>query len=177
MTKRMLFVLAAIVLGALGLYNLSQNNQTAHSLASEIVQVDSSNSPDTQSVTTDLKDFVKAHMGASVTYTLTGSYNRALAVAQASQAAQDSSTKLYADAQKACMGKTDSLTQARCNEAYIQAHQSSVPAASPVPTPKQSDYQVKLQSPLWTPDLAGALLLGSVVALVAGLLLGRRSRR
>ncbi|HEY2003526.1 MAG TPA: hypothetical protein VGH44_00225 [Candidatus Saccharimonadia bacterium] len=173
MTKRMLFVLAAIVLGVLGLYNLSENNKTSHALADEIVQIDSSSSPDVNSVVADLKDFVKTHMGASVTYTLTGSYNRALA---ASQAAQDPNTKLYADAQQACMGKTDSLTQARCNEAYIQQHMTGVPAFSPVPTPKQSDYQVKLHSPLWTPDLAGALLLGAVVALVTALLLGWRRR-
>lgn len=175
MNKRMLFVVAAIILAVLGLYYRSENAKTAHALADEIVQLDNTGS-DTKATSADLKAFVSAHMGASVSYTLSGSYNRALAAAQAATAAQDPNASLYADAQRACSGKTDSLTQARCNEAYIQAHQVTAPAPSPAPTPKAADYRVALRAPFWSPDLAGALLLGAAAALAVGLAMGRRRR-
>lgn len=175
MNKRMLFIVAAIILAALGLFYRAENSKTAHALADEIVQLDNSGA-DTKSNAADLKAYVSTHMGASVSYSLVGSYNRAVAAEQAAAAAQDPNAKLYADAQRACSGKTDSLTQARCNTAYIQQHLVNSPAPSPLPAPKVADYTVTLHAPFWTPDLAGALFLGAVAALAVGLALGRRRR-
>ena len=159
----------------LGLYVQSQNARHAKDLAATVVQFDKgSNAPDPNE--TILKDYVSTHMGATVTYTLQGSYDRTKAAADASAAAQAASSQVYADAQRACSGKTDSLTQARCNTAYIQQHLSTAPSATPVPEPKLADYQVTLQAPFWTADLAGALTLGAIAALAAGLVLGKRRR-
>jgi hypothetical protein len=174
----MLFVLSAIVLAAGGLYYRAQNAHHAQELANEFVQFNIS-SPAVNPYGTPLKDFVDSHMGATVKYTLQGSYDRIKAAADASAAAassaQSSNSQVYADAQRACSGHTDSITQARCNAAYIAAHSASITATpTPVPAPKLADYQVTLRSPLWTPDLPGALFLGAVLALLFAVFLTRR---
>ena len=176
MSKRMLFVLAAVVLAVLGLFNASQNGKTARAKAATIVQNDQTGATD-QLANADLENFVKSHVGATVTYTLTGSYNRAQAAAQAAAAAQTASNNVYAQAQQACSGKTDSITQARCNAQYLANHQPPSPAPSPVPTPKLADYKHTLRSPIWTADLAGAVFLGALLSLILGLFVFKGRRR
>jgi hypothetical protein len=165
---RLLFFLAGIVLAGLGLVFEAKDSHYAHAQANAIVQDDQGAPNPNEGATAallNLQNFVKTHMGTSVTFALSGSYNRALAASQAASAAQASSSSIYAAAQAACSGKTDSLVQARCNEAYLQSH---LPAATPTPVaaPKLADYQYNLKAPFWTPDLAGALLLGSLIASV-----------
>jgi hypothetical protein len=102
----------------------------------------------------------------------------AQATAAAVSAASAASAKVYADAQAKCGGKSDSVTQAKCNHTYIAQHLAAVPTATPVAAPRLADFQYSLKSPLWTPDLSGALLLGSLTAFALSLLLTlRRSRR
>lgn len=168
--KRLLFFLAGVVLAGLGLFFEAKDSHDAHTRANAIVQADQVAGCDMVTACgngsiQDLQTFVKTHMGTSVSVTLNGSYTRAQSTSQAASAAQASNANVYAAAQAACNGKTDSLVQARCNEAYLQAHlPASTPA--PVPAPKLSDYQFNLKAPFWTPDLAGALLLGSLIAFV-----------
>jgi ABC-type phosphate/phosphonate transport system substrate-binding protein len=174
MSKRISFVLVAAILAAIGFYFRAQNSNTAHKDVAQIQSIDKAGG---QSGTerTDLKNFVQSHLGASVKFTLTASYNRALAQAQAATAAQaTASSTLYAAAQRACSGHTDSITQANCNTAYIQAHQTAVNLA-PIPTPKVTSYQYAFSSPFWAPDLAGAFFLGAAVALVFSLFMEQRS--
>lgn len=168
--KRLLFFLAGVILAGLGLASEAGDSHFAHTQADAIVTADQAATAEVSQTTissriTGLKDFVRTHMGTSISFTLTGSYNRALAASQAAAAAQSSNANVYADAQRACMGKTDSLTQARCNEAYLQSHLQSQPSAQPT-APKMSDYQYNLKAPLWSPDLAGALLLGALIAFI-----------
>jgi hypothetical protein len=174
MSKRISFVLVAFVLAAVGFYFRAQNSSTAHKTVTEIQNTDTAGGT-VGTQLTDLKNYTKSHVGASVKFTLNGSYNRALAQAQAATAAQSSaSSALYAAAQRACSGHTDSITQANCNTAYIQAHETAVNLA-PIPTPKLTDYQYSFNSPFWAPDLAGAFFLGAAVALVFSLFMEQRS--
>jgi hypothetical protein len=172
MPKRILFLVAAVALAAAGFYFRSQSSHTAHSQAASIVQADAAGN-DVATQIASLKDFVKLHMGASVSFSLKGSFDRADAAAKAAAAAPDPNAKIYADAQKACSGKSDSITQAKCNSAYLQQHLSTAPTPTPVAAPVAADYSYKLAAPLWSPDLAGALFLGAVAALVMGYFFGQ----
>jgi hypothetical protein len=108
---------------------------------------------------------------------LANAYVKAQAAAQASAAAQAANSQIYADAQRLCSGKSDSITQAKCNQDYISKHLANVPLPTPVAEPKAADYQLKLSAPLWTPDLAGAAVLGAAAALVLLLVSGWRRKR
>jgi hypothetical protein len=175
MKKSLLFVGAAVILAGLGLFFQARNAATSRTLATSVVNDDQNQVPATADIQL-LKDFVGSHMGSSVTYTLTGSYNRAQAQAQAAQAVQNSVSQIYADAQKACSGKTDSITQARCNTAYINAHIATLPPAGATTPPNIASYTYKLRSPIWTADLAGALFLGAAAAAAMFVFTLRRRR-
>ncbi|HVQ43955.1 MAG TPA: hypothetical protein VMT30_03235 [Candidatus Saccharimonadia bacterium] len=167
MSKRVLFGLAALALAAASIYFRAGNTRTARLHADQIVAADTV-AADTTTQLAALKTFVADHMGASVTFTLQGSYDRAVAAATAAAAVPDPNAQVYAAAQKACSGKSDSLTLARCNQAYLAQHLSTAPTPAPVPAPRAADYRRTFTAPLWTPDLAGALLAGAVAALILG---------
>jgi hypothetical protein len=169
MSKRILFALATVLLAIAGIFFRASSTHTARLQADEIVKSDTAGA-DTTAAITSLKGFVAAHMGGSVGFTLKASYDRAQAAAQAAAAATTSNSQIYADAQKACSGKSDSITQARCNQAYIAAHLSTAPTPAPVPAPQLATYQYALHAPWWTPDLSGALLLGAAAAAGLGLI-------
>jgi hypothetical protein len=175
MSKRVLTGLA-VALVALGLLLVYQDSRTAAHKAAAAVAADAA-SQDVSASLADLKAYVAAHMGTSRTVTLSGSYARAQAASTAAaQAASNASAQVYADAQRACGGKTDSITQARCNQQYIAAHLTTA-TPTPVPEPKLADYQHRLTSPVWTPSLAGVVLAGALVAAVLALISSRRGNR
>jgi Flp pilus assembly protein TadG len=175
MSKRILFVVAAVLLAVAGWYFRSVNAKSAHDQASHIIAQDQAGAA-TDAAQASLTAYVKSHMGSSVTYTLNGSYTRAEATAKAAATATTGNSQIYADAQKACSGKSDSITQAKCNQDYLAKHLVNVPAPSPVAPPKPADYQRNLQAPIWTPDITGALWLGAAAALVFALLSFRGRR-
>lgn len=168
MSKRMLFMLAAFALVAAGIYSRSLSEKEAKNLVNTVQSADVAGANSTTAIS-DLQSYVKSHVGASVTYTLTGSYNRAVTQANAAASAQNSNGQIYAAAQAACSGKTDSITQAKCNQAYLQSHLANLPPQTTVLQPKLSDYQFSLRSPSWTPDLTGSLFLGALAAFILGL--------
>jgi hypothetical protein len=170
MIKRILFVLATLLLAGGGLYVRSLNATSANTQAQAIIKQDAAGA-DTAAAVAALRDYAKAHMGADASFTLAGAYARAQAAAKAAN------SQIYADAQRACSGKSDSITQARCNQDYLAKHLANVPLPTPVPEPKPADYQYHITAPLWTPDLAGALLLGAAAALGLTLATLRRRRR
>jgi hypothetical protein len=172
MSKRMLFFLAAVILAGAGLYSRAASTRTARTQADALVRADAAAAAPAQLAS--LKAFVGGHMGASVDFTLKGSYDRAGVAAAAAATTTTTNSQIYAAAQASCGGKSDSITQARCNQAYLFAHLANVPPPVYVPAPKLTDYQYNLRAPLWTPDLAGALLLGAALATGAGFLIGRR---
>jgi hypothetical protein len=169
-------VLAALVLAAAGIYVQWQNSQHAKNLAQSIEQQDLAGTSTTQSVA-DLGTYVKSHMGATVSYTLTGSYNRAVAAAKSSAAAEESNQGVYAAAQAACMSHANSIVQAECNQAYLQSHATELQSPAPVATPKLASYEYTVKSPFWTPDLAGALMLGAIASLIVGVTMRRKVYR
>lgn len=175
-SKAALFVLAAVLLAGTGLYLRSQNIKHAQAQADKLVATDNAAGNAAQELT-DLKSYVKGHMGAAVSFTLQASYDRAAAAAKAAAAASAANSQIYADAQRLCSGKSDSITQARCNQDYLSKHLVNVAPAGPITEPKLSDYQYNLRAPFWTPDLAGALLLGAVAALVFVTVMLVRGRR
>lgn len=176
MSKRILFVFAAVILAAAGIFFRASSAHSARLQVDSIVKSDAAGT-DTAAAIASLKSFAALHMGASVSFTLQSSYDRALAASKAAAPAPTNSSQIYADAQRACAGKSDSITQARCNEAYISAHLTpATPAPAPVAAPQLADYKYAFNSPLWTPDLAGALFLGAAFAALAAFLIRQRKR-
>ena len=157
MTKRILYGLVAVVLAGAGFYFRAQNAQTAQAKIAQISQQDAV-AGDTAPLRAELKSFVASHMGISVKLTLHDSYARAQAAAQAATSVSATNSQIYTDAQHACAGKSDSVTQAKCNQDYLSKHLTNVAPATPVPEPKLADYQYNFQSPLWSPDLALSLI-------------------
>jgi hypothetical protein len=174
-SKRMLFLLAAVVLAAAGLYYRASSSHSARTQVDQILSADASGADITAKIA-DLKTFANDHMGASVGFTLKSSYDRAVVAAQTAAAAANSNSQIYADAQRACSSKSDSLVQAHCNQAYLAAHLTNIPNPTPVIAPVLANYQYTVKASIWTPDLAGALFLGALVAFVLSLPLGRRKR-
>ncbi|HEY6736958.1 MAG TPA: hypothetical protein VI322_04560 [Candidatus Saccharimonadia bacterium] len=166
--KRYLYLLVGLALLGAGWYVRSQNLAEAKRQAAAIVDQDKTGALST-SAEAELADYVKTHTGATVSYTLQGAYDRDLAAAKAAVAAASAAnSQIYADAQKACAGKTDSITQAKCNQDYLAKHLKATPTAN-ISEPAIASYQRKLTGPWWAPDLAGALLLGGVIAGALGL--------
>ncbi len=175
MIKR-LPILLAIILAVAGVGLIYQNHATARHQAVAIESSDNLGTDVTVPQAT-LKAYAAAHMGAAASVTLNGSYNRAQAAARiAAQSASNASTQVYADAQKACSGKADSLVQAHCNQAYLAAHLPLVPTPATVAAPELAQYQYHYSAPVWTADLAGALLAGGAAAALIALA-GWRPRR
>jgi hypothetical protein len=176
MMKRIFFVLAAAALGFAGLYFRGQNATEANRRADAIVEQDLAGQDPTASIAA-LKAYVQTHTGASVDFTLTGAYDRDLKAYQSAKSSTDQS-QVYIEAQKACGGQRDSITQAKCVTQYVQARMAAAtPAPSPPPEPKLAKYRYDLNAPLWASDLPGALLLGAVIAAlfaVAGLFTRRK---
>ena len=177
MSKRFLIVLALLLL--LGASYVFHKNalESAHR-ADAIVRSDTTGVDNTAAIR-DLKDYVELHMGSSVTFKLSASFARAQAKAQDDAKAADVNSRIYAQAQVACGGKSDSITQARCNQEYLAKHLVNVPPAVAVAQPKLADFTYHFASPVWTPDLAGALAAGAAAAIIMLLpsLLGRKRAR
>ena len=176
MTKRILAIVGILLLGAGGWMAFS-NHQEAQTQAEAIVAKDNTG----QAVDADLsilKAYARTHTNGGVTVTLNAAFQRAQALAQAPSNAAASNAKLYNEAQQACSGRTDSITQARCVQDYVSQRLIAAPAPSQVAAPKASDFVFAYRSPLWTPDAAGSSLLGGVAALLmVGFMTFRQKQR
>jgi hypothetical protein len=175
MSKRLFFILA-IALMLSGLYVRHQNGQEATKRAKALQQLDASGQDPTASLAA-LKQFVNGHMGAQASGTLAVAYAKAQAAAQAAAQAQAANSQIYADAQRICGGKSDSITQAKCNQDYLSKHLVAIPNTGPITAPDPAVYTYSFKSPLWTADLAGVLALGGLLVLVWLIITGRRRRR
>lgn len=117
-----------------------------------------------------LNDYVHSHTRASVTFSLGGSYQRAVQAAE--QAAQPTANSaVYNAAIKACQVKNP-VTTANCIESYVQNH--AAPGTSPKPAvlPDYNSFSYHLNSPSWAPDLPGLSFLVAVLCLVLVFWLG-----
>jgi hypothetical protein len=157
--KSRYLVIFSILAVIFGFIQLRFNYRSAVSLRDSIVQKDLAASP----VSADIKqltDFVHTHMRADVDFELAGSYERALAAAQPAV-----SGEVYAQAQAACAGRNDSITQARCVTDFVSRRLPAAPPAQPMPDRAKFTYAI--HSPLWAADLAGLSFLMSVVSMVS----------
>lgn len=167
---------AALVLA--GMLVVGFNQRQASQKVSAIEAADMAGQP-VETLRKDLADYAALHMGVRVSYELTGSYNRAVDSTKAAVAAASAAnSQIYAEAQKQCAGKTDSVTQARCNQEYLASRLQ--PTNSPnLIAPQLSNFKTTVVSPAFAPDLAGALLAGGILACLYGIfnLITQRRRR
>jgi hypothetical protein len=176
MGKRLTFAItaAALIIGAW--YFQAQNAHAAQAKVSQILAADAA-SADTTTALASLKAYVAGHMGTSVSFTLNGAYARAQAAATAATNAANANANVYAAAQAACSGKTDSITQAECNQRYLDQHLVNEPSPTATAAPQLASYQYHLRAPLWSPDLPGVLYLAAAGLIALAIVSGRRRRQ
>lgn len=116
-----------------------------------------------------LKKYSSDHMGTSVQIYLAGSYDRAVAATK-STADPSASARVYAEAQASCGSLKDSISQSKCISDYLSKNAVPAPNPKPATMPDQSKYIMLTSSPAWSPDLAGAFLLGAAVAGALGII-------
>jgi len=168
------FLLAAAGLLVGGLVVRSQNIQMTRSLADKVVAADRAGT-DTEQPIAQLKDFTATHTGVTANVILSGSYERDVATINAANTAAKAAAvpnqQVYADAQAACAGKGNSIVLAKCNQEYLAKHlTAATPAAATQPLPNVADYRRTFPAPLWTTDLAGSMLLGAGICLLAAII-------
>jgi hypothetical protein len=164
MSKRVLIAIV-VLLAAGGFFAMLRSVGEVHKLSQTVLAADTAGQ-DTAVPLGALKRYVEGHMGTSSGVTLGSGYQRAQVAAQAAATASAANAQIYAAAQAACTGKSDSITQAKCNQDYLAKHLVNVAPVTPVAAPKQSDFQYFFAAPVWSPDLAGALFGGAAIALV-----------
>jgi dihydroxyacetone kinase DhaKLM complex PTS-EIIA-like component DhaM len=158
MKPRYLILLAILAL-IFGLAQLNMNTRHALRLRDQIINKDQAAQPVAQDIAT-LTDYVHSHMRTDVKFELAGSYQRAVTAAQPAV-----NGAVYAQAQSACSGRSDSVTQARCVTDFVSRR---LPATPPAPPPDRAKYTYDIHSPAWTPNAAGsAFLLALVLVLSA----------
>ncbi len=162
--KKRYFLIAAVILASFGAWRIYVNNQTSVGKVKEILTADQAGT-DVSLQTASLNTYVLGHMGSSVKYELTGSYDRAVKAAQ-DGAQPDVSGALYQEATTACATK-DPVAQAACIQNYVSARPAATTA--PVKLPDRNSYQHQLTAPGWTPDVAGgSLLAAATLVLLTG---------
>lgn len=176
MTKRILVIAGILLLGAGGWLAVS-NQKEAQVRVNTIVAKDNSGQETSADLAT-LKSYAATHTNGGATVTLTAAFQRAQAQALAQSNSAAANAQLYSAAQQACSGRSDSIVQSRCVQDYVSKRLVAAPAPSQIAPPKASDFVFAYRSPLWTPDSAGACLLGGVAALlmVGYMTVGRKQR-
>lgn len=164
--KPQYFFICAVLAGIFGVaFALSHQHQANH-LAAVITAADQGGQ-DTAGAQQTLSAYVHHHMGVSETVFLEGSYDRAV---QAAQGASNPSSngQVYADAQAACAGHADSITQANCVQAYVAAH--AAPSTNPqaVAQPTKMAFTKKFTGPSWTADTTGVAFLVMLATIAMG---------
>jgi len=162
--KKRYFLIIGLLAVLVGMQQLVAHRGHASDLAKTIKTKDAS-ALDVSAESTILQAYVDKHMGSTQKLVFEGSYKRAMDSYQATSSPQ-SNGKVYAEAQAACAGRTDSITQARCVQAYVASH--STPSSNPQPMakPKKSDYTKVYKAPGWTGDSTGIALLVALVSVV-----------
>jgi hypothetical protein len=169
MKKRYLLI-AALILTGIGLSMLASYRSQAVQAAQSIISKDAVGDDTTADIKA-LTDYVHGHTRASVSFTLDGSYNRAVAAAQQTAAGGSGNASAYSTATAACTQR-DPVKTANCITAYIQTHTAPGAQPSAVAMPDKSKYTYNLNAPGWAPDAAGLSLLAAAILLVLTLYLG-----
>lgn len=159
---------------AVGGYAAYRNQSQSNAMAAAIRASDTASAP-TEAMLGALGVFARTHLNASVSVTLSGAFARAQAKAKADAQAASANAQLYITAQKACSGRTDSVTQSRCVQDYVSKRLNGAPPATQVAAPQLADFTYRFVSPVWTTDIAGLCFLAAF-GLLAGALVLRFSR-
>lgn len=167
--KSLLLLVLAVALAGVGYGQLKAHQSSAHKLAQAVAAKDVAGADAAPALAT-LKAYTSKHMETAETVMLDGSYKRAAAAAIAA-GNPGSNGAVYAAAQAACGGHSDSITQAKCVQAYVASNSTSGANPQAVAAPNLADYTKSFPSPSWTPDSAGLCLLGAVIAAAAALYL------
>ena len=166
MKPRYLFGLAGLVL-LYGLFAYHQNFETAASMSHQIVTADGAGQSVTSSLA-ELETYVHRHLGTTTTVILSGSYDRAAALAKTTTLPATNG-QIYSDAQAACAGHDSSVAQAQCVTAYVSARLAAPASPTATPAPTQAAFTYHYKAPLWTPDATGlALAIAAILALAGG---------
>ena len=173
--KRVLpFVIAAVLLAGAAITSRQYNHAIASDVATLLAGEHSGSATAVTPATIQVK--VHQHMATRATFVRQEAYNTAVAQAQVSAQAQATNSQIYAAAQAACGGKTDSITQAKCNAQYLSQHLVTVPTAAPLVAPKLGDYTYDFRAPVWTPDTTGLLAGGALLLVIIGVVINIRRR-
>jgi hypothetical protein len=158
-------VILGVLLAVIGLVWSVQNRQRAITMSQALLVKDQAGQ-DTRADISKLEEFIHGHMRTSISFELTGSYERAVTAAKA--AAQPTvSGDVYTRAQAACPQKV-ATAQTKCIADFV-ASQAPGQSAKPVVLPNRDNFMRSFQAPGWTPDGAGLVFLASLASMaVAG---------
>ncbi len=174
--KPVIFISSAIVLGAFALGTQAHNHGEAVQRASVVVAADRAGSS-TAAALKQLRNYVGAHTGSTVTLSLSGSYTRAQTAAEEYARSQGGTGQLYAEGQQKCAGKADSVVQARCVQTYVSQHLAAISTPVAVTPPNPKDYSLTINAPAFAFDLATGLFgLATALAIAAAFYLVRRKQ-
>ncbi len=162
MKKRYLIIITIISIIA-GLVALGLNHQYVKTLAQSIILKDKSGEGTSTDIT-KLSDYVHSHTRSGVSFSLEGSYARAVQAAEQA-AIPTANSAVYNAALASCQVK-DPVKTAHCIEAYVQSHAAPGTDAKPVILPDHGAYVYQLNAPGWAPDVAGICFLVAVISIV-----------
>lgn len=166
MAKLILLLIVASLVWA-GLRQLAANHDHAAGLTNQILVADQSGEVPTAAIE-DLRDYSHTHMNAATSFTLSASYQRALAAAQAGQVAPVADPNAINAATAACTQK-DPVVQSNCIRNYISSHAAVSQTPTPVAPPDQSAYAYNFSSPNFAFDGAGLAFIAAAIVAVLGL--------
>jgi hypothetical protein len=166
------FVVMLVVSGGLALYALRQNNLTALRLRDNVLEVDKNNG-DVESALRELREYTYSHMNARLA-TDTGiyppiqlKYRYDRLVAAEKERANASNANLYSQAQTTCEAQFPSglsgSNRLPCIRQYIDSHGTAEVKEQPIP---DALYKFDFVSPLWSPDIAGWMLVTCALSLI-----------
>lgn len=169
-------IVALIISAGISIFALRANNLKMTKLR-QAVYVADEKGINIEPALRDLRAFVYGHMNTNLRagsssseppIQLVNRFNKAVAAEQARVAAQNNSTKVYADAQAQCERASLPLTaRAQCIQDYVSTHGNGVPQLN---LPPKEFYTFDFASPFWSPDLAGWSLVVTVALFVLLLL-------
>jgi hypothetical protein len=153
-------VLAGFILVLISVAWVVVNRQSAITRSRSILVLDQSGQ-NLANELTKLEKFVHDHMRTSVSFELTGSYERAVEAAKAA-AIPKVSSDIYRQAQAACPQKV-ATAQTKCIADYV-ASRTPRQTMPTVKLPSRDNFKRTYSAPDWTPDGAGLTLLLAIIS-------------
>lgn len=171
------FLVLAAILGGWSIYQLRANNLHMVELRNAVYAADKNNG-NVQAALRALQQYVTSNMNTNLSggpnapyppIQLQYTYQRLEAAAAKQQlSGSQTNANLYTQAEDYCQQQIPNGFSGRyrvpCIEQYVQSHGDSGFSLNSIPA---SLYEFDFLSPWWSPDLAGWLLVATVIALLA----------